>query len=67
MLELLTGDDRRPQLVAPFLDRYEAVDYARERALSFAGSARRRLEVLPKSPARDILKLMTDFVVSRSN
>lgn len=67
MLELLTGDDRRPQLVAPYLDRYDALDYARERASSFADSARRRLDHLPNSPAREILSLMTQFVVSRAS
>lgn len=66
LLELLTGDERRPHLVAPFLERYDALEYARDRAASFAHSARRRLELLPKSPARDILTLMTQFVVSRS-
>lgn len=66
MLELLTGDDRRPQLVAPYLDRYDALDYARDRASSFAESARRRLDQLPTSPAREILTLMTEFVVSRA-
>ncbi len=66
MLELLTGDDRRPQLVAPYLDRYDALDYARDRASSFAESARRRLDQLPPSPAREILTLMTEFVVSRA-
>jgi octaprenyl-diphosphate synthase len=66
LLELLTGDERRPHLVAPFLERYDALDYARDRAATFADSARRRLDLLPKSPARDILTLMTQFVVSRS-
>lgn len=67
MLELLTGDDRRPQLVAPYLDRYEALDYARDRATAYAQSARRRLDQLPPSPAREILTLMTEFVVSRAS
>src|SRR6185436_4672537 len=50
LLDLLTGDERRPHLVAPFLERYDALDYARDRAANFAHSARRRLDLLPKSP-----------------
>lgn len=67
LLELLTGDHRQPHLIAPYLERYDALDYARDRASSFADSARRRLDLLPPSPSRDILSLMTDFVVSRAS
>ena len=63
---MLTGDERQPHLVAPFLERYDALDYARERAASFAHSALCRLDLLPKSSSRDILTFMTEFVVSRS-
>jgi octaprenyl-diphosphate synthase len=66
ILDLVSGDDRRPESLSPFLERYEAIDYARERALTFARRARHRLEVLDRSPARDVLSLMTEFVVSRS-
>jgi octaprenyl-diphosphate synthase len=66
LLELLTGDQRQPDLVAPYLERYDALDYARERAGCFADNARRRLDLLPQSPSRDILALMTEFVVSRA-
>jgi octaprenyl-diphosphate synthase len=67
ILDLVGGDDRRPELLAPYLERYEAIEYARQRAQSFADRARRRLDVLPKSPARDVLAATTEFVVSRSN
>ncbi len=66
ILDLLGGDERRPELLAPFLERYEAVEYARQRALRFADRACRRLEVLAPSPARDVLAATTEFVVSRS-
>jgi octaprenyl-diphosphate synthase len=66
ILDLVSGDDRRPELLAPYLERYEAVDYARNRARSFARRARQRLEALEQSAARDVLTLMTEFVVSRS-
>src|SRR5262245_1890407 len=66
ILDLVSGDDRRPELLAPYLERYEAVEYARQRAHSFAARARRRLEALPPSPSRDVLAATTEFVVSRS-
>jgi octaprenyl-diphosphate synthase len=66
MLDLLSGETNRPQQLAPYLDRYEALDYARARGQSFAHRARQRLESLPSSPARDVLAAMTDFVMSRN-
>jgi octaprenyl-diphosphate synthase len=52
--------------LAAYLDRYEALDYARARGQSFAHRARQRLESLSSSPARDVLSAMTDFVMSRN-
>jgi octaprenyl-diphosphate synthase len=66
ILDLVSGDDRRPELLAPYLERYEAVEYARHRGQSFANHARRRLDALPPSQARDVLAAMAEFVVSRS-
>lgn len=65
LIDLLTGDERRPDLLAPFLDRYEAIPYARARAQFFADRAQQRLSVLPSGPARDVLMAMSGFVVSR--
>ena len=67
LLDILTSDVREAELLAPFLERYDVVEYAREKAAWYAGRARRRLEFLPSSPARAILTLMTEFVVSRSS
>jgi octaprenyl-diphosphate synthase len=67
MIDILSGDERRGELLAPFLERYGAIDYARLRADEFAKRARQRLEVLAPCPARDVLAQMTDFVVSRSH
>jgi octaprenyl-diphosphate synthase len=69
MLELLCEAPAEPRtrLLTPYLDRYEALDYARARGQSFAHRARRRLEPLPPSPARDVLTAMTDFVMSRNS
>jgi octaprenyl-diphosphate synthase len=66
ILELVSGDERRPELLAPYLERYEAVEYARQRAYGFANRARRRLDFLAASPARDVLAATTEFVVCRS-
>jgi octaprenyl-diphosphate synthase len=66
ILELVSGMDRRSEPLAPYLNRYGAVDYARERALGFARRAGQRLESLRPSPAREVLAAMTRFVVSRS-
>jgi octaprenyl-diphosphate synthase len=66
ILELVSGEDRRPEALAPYLQRYDAIDYARERAHAFATRASRRLEALPFSHARTTLAAMAEFVVSRS-
>jgi octaprenyl-diphosphate synthase len=66
ILDLVSGDECRPELLAPRLDLYGAVEYARQRALHFADRARGRLDGLPPSPERDILAAFTEFVVSRS-
>jgi octaprenyl-diphosphate synthase len=66
ILDLVSGDDRQPALLAPYFTRYDAVGYTRKRALSFAHRAQRRLDSLPSSGSRDVLAAMTEFVVSRS-
>src|SRR5262245_45707356 len=66
ILEILTSDERHTNPLQPFLSRYEAIPYTRQRALSFTTRARRHLELLPPSSARDVLATMTEFVVSRS-
>lgn len=67
MLEILASDERRTGHLAPYLERYEAIEYAHDRGLAFAHRARQRLDFLPPSPSRDVLSAMTDFVMSRSN
>jgi len=66
ILEVLNGDQRQPRRLAPFLDRYDALDYAKSRGHAFAHRARQRLEMLAPSPARDVLATMTEFVMSRN-
>jgi octaprenyl-diphosphate synthase len=67
MLELLTSDERRPEMLAPYLSRYGAVDYARQRAKSFASRAKARLRELPDGPAKEVLVATTAFVLSRAH
>jgi octaprenyl-diphosphate synthase len=64
--DLLSSGDRRPEMLIPFLERCGAIDYTRQRALSFAHRARRRLNDLAPTPARHVLAQMTEFVVTRS-
>lgn len=56
----------RHQALASFFERYGAVAYAQDQARQFASHARRQLDGLPRTQAREILALLTEFVVSRS-
>jgi octaprenyl-diphosphate synthase len=66
ILDLMNVDDIRPQALVPYLQRYGAIQYARQRALGFAQRARQRLKVLSPGHSGDVLAVMTDFVVRRS-
>jgi octaprenyl-diphosphate synthase len=66
LIDLLSGDDRQPAALTPYLETSGAIEYTRTRALSYAHRARRRLDGLPASPSRDVLALMSEFVVNRS-
>jgi len=77
LLEILAdreGDGReseapaepRTRALTSYLDRYDALDYAKSRGQSFAHRARQRLDALSPSASRDVLAMMTEFVMSRS-
>ena len=66
LFELLAGDDPDLRLLSPYLDRYDALDYARRRGQTFAHRARQRLESLPRTASREVLAAMTEFVMSRN-
>ena len=72
MLEILSDREGeapaepRSRALAVYLQRYDALDYAKSRGQSFAHRARQRLELLAASPERDVLATMTEFVMSRS-
>ncbi|MGA1709300.1 MAG: polyprenyl synthetase family protein, partial [Phycisphaerales bacterium] len=48
------------------LEQRGAVDAARARAASFVEDAKRALEAVPDSPARELLRSLADAVVARS-
>jgi octaprenyl-diphosphate synthase len=50
----------------PYFEKYDAINYSREKALSFAEHARTKLESLTTGPAQQILEAITEFVVMRS-
>lgn len=58
--------DRNAKLL-PLLEKYDAIEYARETAERFVSEARLAIAGLPVSPARETLLQMTDFIVRRSN
>ena len=66
LLELLTTDVCRPDQLAPYLERHGAIAYSRDRAADYASRARERLSGLPASHSREVLAVMTEFVVRRS-
>lgn len=66
MLDLLNGDDRCAASLQPYLARYQAIEYTRRFAATYSQRAKSRLDCLPSSPSRDVLSLMTDFVINRS-
>lgn len=59
------AESRRRDL-APWFEKFEAMDYARKRARDYADAAMKELEGLPPSPAKEVLQQITMFVVSRS-
>jgi len=67
MIDVLTSHNPADAMrqIAPWLARFEAIDYARHRGLEFAQSARQRLDALAPSPARAALEALTEFVVAR--
>lgn len=70
MLELLDTESPSTQTrsqLAEWLDRYQSIAYTQQVARDRAERARMALEPLPDSPARNVLEMITHFVVSRSH
>jgi octaprenyl-diphosphate synthase len=62
---LSSSDNHRREALRPWWDRCDAVAYTRETALSYTRRADAQLDSLPESPARQCLRGLTEFVVSR--
>jgi len=63
---LHSGGDYR-ELLLPWLGRYEALEYARQKACSFALQAENDLRDLPGNAAADVLRQLPAFVVARKH
>ena len=57
---------QRQRALAPWLQRFEALAYARDRAQSYADAGLAELRRLAPSPSRDVLEQIAQFVVARS-
>jgi octaprenyl-diphosphate synthase len=67
LLSILHGDPRRlSRALEPFLTRFQAIAYAREKAGWYARRARQQIKGLSPGPARRALEKLSDFVVARS-
>jgi len=59
-----SGNHHREAL-RPWLERFSAFSYARDKAIVYTQRAVDELKPLPATPVRDILTRLTDFVVTR--
>lgn len=64
---LFTEASDRHQRLLWLMEKYDAIDYARQTALRFVDDARAQISALNPSPARDTLLAMAEFVVQRSS
>ena len=62
----LSGAPRRDAL-RPWLARFDAIEYSREKAAWHGSRAREALAILPDSPAHDAMLDLTHFVVARQH
>jgi octaprenyl-diphosphate synthase len=53
--------------LAGLVARHEGIDYTASRARAFIRQAKRFLDRVPASPARDALRTLSDYVVSRTS
>jgi octaprenyl-diphosphate synthase len=64
---LVPSENHRREALRSWFDRFDAVCYARDKALGYADRAREDLGVLPAGPMRDSMHAITDFVVQRQH
>lgn len=68
LVELLASKNRSDrQQVNLWLERSDALQYAREKAISYAQAAREETRLLNPGDARDVLVALTELVVSRQD
>jgi len=67
LIELLSSGADSPPDLTPWLKRYDAIDYARNRAQEYADKALTAVRELPPSAAVDVLALIAEFVVNRGH
>ena len=64
--ELLSAPNRETwSLIQPYMQQSDAIEYARNRALEFAASARDALALVEETPAKQILLALPEFSVQR--
>jgi octaprenyl-diphosphate synthase len=67
LLQALEGEmELRRVMLQPYVERYDAISYSREKAISYADQAIQQLAGFPRGAAVEALRRLTDFVVTRS-
>lgn len=60
------GESVQPrEALQPWLERFAAIEYARDKAQAYAERARQELAPLGSNPALEVLRNLTDFVLAR--
>ncbi|HVC96354.1 MAG TPA: polyprenyl synthetase family protein [Pirellulales bacterium] len=59
------SDQHRREALLPWFESAAALEYARQSAAGYAEKARAELGALAPSPARNVLKQLTEFVIQR--
>ena len=68
LIAILSGAEPPARdVLLPWFERFDAIDYARKKAVEYCGRARDCIGDLPASESQQILNLLTEFVVARSH
>jgi len=62
---LSRGGSSHREVLQPWLARFDVLSYTREKAISYTRLAGEQLDAVPSSEVREMLKGLTDFVVTR--
>jgi len=67
LVQALEGEaGLRREVLLPYIERYDAISYSREKALTYADRALQQLDDFPPGTAIETLRKLTDFVVTRA-